>query len=121
MNTISEFWRSHGQYWFPVTPEQKAAADAEITSKFKEYDYTKENFVGQVIYLDQFSRHFDRSADLTLQRTQAATIVRKHTEALPLLDEFELVFSLMPFKHLGEYAFIFQTIHGILSKSRSQP
>lgn len=119
MDTISKFWRSHSMYWFPVTAEQKAAADAAIKAQFKEYDYSQENFVGQVIYLDQFSRHFDRTADLTEQRTQAAAIVKQHAKHLPYLDEFELVFSLMPFKHLGEYAFIFQTIQATLHESRS--
>ena len=119
MDTISKFWRSHSDYWFPITAEQKAAADATIIAKFKGYDYTQENFVGQVIYLDQFSRHFDRVADLTEQRSQAVAIVCKHAHLLQSLDEFELVFTLMPFKHLGEYSFIFQTVHTYLSKSQS--
>lgn len=119
MDTISNFWRSHSDYWFPVTAEQKATADAAITAQFKGYDYTKESFVGQVIYLDQFSRHFDRTADLTEQRTQAAAIVKQNAKHLLFLDEFELVFALMPFKHLGEYSYIFQTIHATLYESRS--
>lgn len=110
--TILDFWRANPAFWFPCSPAQKAVADAAIQTQFGgAYDYTQETLAGQVIYLDQFLRHFDRSADLTEPRMRACALVEAHIDSLMTADEVELVFCLMPFKHLGRFDFVFSYLH----------
>lgn len=116
---IQSFWRSNPQYWFPKTPTQKAEADDAIRTLFLDYDYLQENLVGQVIYLDQFTRHFDRGANLTPQRLDAARLVESNLAELLNYDDTDLVFCLMPFKHLGNYEFIFNYIHKTWLRGRA--
>jgi hypothetical protein len=118
-STIQSFWRSNPQYWFPKTPKQKAEADDAIRTQFLDYDYLQENLVGQVIYLDQFTRHFDRSANLTPQRLDATRLVESNLAELLNYDDTDLVFCLMPFKHLGNYEFIFTYIHKTWLRGRA--
>jgi tRNA(Ile)-lysidine synthetase-like protein len=114
---ISEFWRAHPKYWIALGATQ-ARADADIYARFSEARLETYAWVDQVIYLDQFMRHFQRAAPdkvtedmVGLARTQATSIVLSNKSALGGLDEFELVFSLMPFKHIGDYDFLFTAIH----------
>jgi hypothetical protein len=109
--TILDFWRANEAFWFPVTPEEKRVADTVIQERFATYDYTQDNVFGQVIFLDQFLRHFDREADLSEPRQKACALVKEHLTELEGADEVEVVFSLMPFKHVGEYTFIFEFLH----------
>jgi tRNA(Ile)-lysidine synthetase-like protein len=112
MNTILDFWRANKAFWLPTTEKEKAAADKEITERFLNYDYTQDNVYGQVIYLDQFMRHFDREKDLTEPRKAACRLVKANLYTLTKeTGEVEIVFSLMPFKHLKDYSFIFYFLH----------
>ena len=75
-----------------------------------------ENIIGQIIYCDQFSRHFARIGDYTEQdvidyRIVATEIVLAHLDILKNFDEVEIIFALMPFKHLKQYDFIFEFLH----------
>jgi tRNA(Ile)-lysidine synthetase-like protein len=99
-----------------MDPDTKAKADSEITSTFLTYE--ADHWIDHVIYLDQFMRHFQRvlpdkitEAEVGLARIRATHIVTSNSTKLAELDEFELVFCLMPFKHIGDYEFIFTTIH----------
>lgn len=114
--TILSFWKAHKRFWFPVTTAEKQEADAAICTSFWGYDWEVETLAGQIIYLDQFARHFQRLNRLTEEevcawRLRACALVCKREAELASLDEVELTFTLMPFKHLEEWDYIFRTIH----------
>ena len=115
--TISTFWRMNPKYWIALGDTQ-AKADKEIYETFYNVKLEDHDWIDQVIYLDQFMRHFQRAApdkvtedEVGLARIRATQIVTSNIELLAGLDEFELVFCLMPFKHIGDFEFIFSTIH----------
>lgn len=115
-STISAFWVSHPECWFPITTKQKAHADKLIHDNFYEYDYESENLPGRCIYLDQFMRHFQRlglvtEEQVTEARIQAADDVDRNADELICYKESDLVACLMPFKHLGRFTFIFDYLH----------
>jgi len=110
---IRDFWFSNPEYWITTGPNQ-AIADKLIHDKFRNYDYKTNDTLGQVIYLDQFIRHFSRieaiSEETVLKcREQAAALVQ--TVDLNQANEKELVCYLMPWKHLCEWHPIFHTIN----------
>jgi len=117
---IREFWLSHPEYWI-AQGDKQAAADAVIYNAFKKYDFTGEDNFGIIIYLDQFMRHFSRVCEVSESlihecRTYAATIVGNlDTAYLNSVSEHELVWYLMPWKHLKQWPPIFQTINSWLS------
>jgi tRNA(Ile)-lysidine synthetase-like protein len=110
--TIRDFWLSHPEYWIALGPTQ-ANADKEIYTKFHDYDFTKEDAFGRVIYLDQFIRHFSRieaiSEDLITKSRNHAASITKETD-LMTVSESELIWYLMPWKHLRWYEEIFDSI-----------
>lgn len=115
--TISTFWRAHPKYWIALG-ETQAKADKEIYDTFYDVKLEEYAWIDQVIYLDQFMRHFQRAAPtkvsedaVGLARVRATQLVTSNIELLAELDEFELVFCLMPFKHVGDFEFLFSTIH----------
>ena len=61
---IRTFWLLNPDYWIATGPKQQAA-DKLIYSTFYNYDYTQEDTLGQVIYLDQFMRHFSRMTPIS--------------------------------------------------------
>lgn len=113
--TIIDFWKNNRSYW--ITPPSKhKEVDELISTKFLDYDLDSENIIGQIIYLDQFSRHFCRSnhiteLDVERQRRYAADIIRHNTHLAKDFDEIEIIFALMPFKHIHHYDFIFDFLH----------
>jgi len=116
--SILEFWKSNSQYWIPITDDEKTRVDKIIYERFYNYDLASEpTLLGKVIYLDQFYRHFYRHLDINDEdiilytRMRAVQLILENQELLENLDEIELVFALMPFKHLYEYEFIFDTIY----------
>lgn len=118
MATPSEYWRAHPNYWISIHPSTQAEADHDIYTNFYHRDITLDSWIDQVIFLDQFTRHFNRAnpqnmteEEIVLARVRATEIVKDNSLQLLTLSEFELVFCLMPFKHIQDYEFIFQTIH----------
>lgn len=114
--TIIDYWKSHRSFWITITPEKQKDADEEITKIFGQYDITNENLIGKIIYLDQFSRHFQRKRlrteeDVINNRIKATELVKSNINQLYAMNETEIIFALMPFKHLGEYEFIFEYLH----------
>lgn len=110
---IRDFWFSNEDYWISIGPI-RAKADKLIHDKFRNYDYTTNDTLGQIIYLDQFIRHFSRmeaiSEETVLKnREQAAALVQ--TVDLSQATEKELVCYLMPWKHLCEWHPILHTIN----------
>ena len=111
--TIIDFWKANPSYW--ITYKQQEV-DKIISEKFLKYDWMSENIIGQIIYCDQFSRHFARLGHFTEQdvndyRISATEIVLAHLDILINFDEIEIVFALMPFKHLKQFDFIFEYLH----------
>jgi tRNA(Ile)-lysidine synthetase-like protein len=112
--TIIDFWKANPSYWIPYSKQKEI--DTIISNKFLKYDWMSENIIGQIIYCDQFSRHFERlgyytEQDVTDYRISATKIVYAHFEILKNFDEVEIIFALMPFKHLKQYDFIFDYLH----------
>jgi tRNA(Ile)-lysidine synthetase-like protein len=117
---IRDFWFSNPEYWFATGPIQ-VKADTEIYEKFKNYDYKSNDLLGQVIYLDQFIRHFSRLEQISEEtiiesRKQAATTVKLIN--LKTVSENELIWYLMPWKHLQEWHPIFYTIEEWLQDTK---
>lgn len=114
---VFSYWREHPPYWLPLTPKQKEIADKDVYERFYDYDASDEDLWGRVVYLDQFHCHFQRflgridESVLRRHREHAARLVLQQKELLKNADEVQLVFGLMPFKHLGQFDFIFETIH----------
>lgn len=115
--SILSYWKSHPEFWISI--ENQTKADYEITQTFWKTDlFPSSCFISNVIYLDQFMRHFSRVSatdisedDVIKARCQAYNIVLSNRDNLILLEEDELYFCLMACKHVFEYDFIFQTIH----------
>jgi tRNA(Ile)-lysidine synthetase-like protein len=116
--SLIDFWKSNTSYWIPITDDEKRTVDKIIFDRFYNYDLSKEiNIIGKVIYFDQFYRHFHRhlgisNEDMILNlRINATKLILKNVSILRNLDQVELVFALMPFKHIGDYNFIFDIIY----------
>lgn len=124
---ISTYWRAHPKFWIALG-DMQAKADAEIYERFYDTRLESLHWIDQVIYLDQFMRHFQRAvptkvseAEVGLARVRATQLVTSNIDLLGGLDEFELVFCLMPFKHVGDFDFLFSTIHERWLASRREP
>jgi len=116
--SIVSFWKENKQLWIPITDKDKAAADKLIYETYYNYDSDQEPVIGRVIYLDQFQRHFHRhlciedEAIILEKRELAHSLVKLHLDELvATADEIELVYALMPAKHLGHFDFIFDVIY----------
>jgi tRNA(Ile)-lysidine synthase TilS/MesJ len=123
---IIDFWRANPAYWLPATDAEKAAADAAIHAAFWNYIPDADTLSGHVIYLDQFSRHFARlgvleEEEVTARREKARRLVESAgAEEICAMDEVELTFCMMPFKHLEHWSFIFRTIHTVWLPRRTR-
>ncbi len=119
---IIDFWKENRTYW--ITPPSKhKEVDALMYKMFWRFDYTLENLIGQIIYLDQFSRHFQRGghideATVVEWRHKAVILIESRFDELAAMDETEIIFALMPFKHLKCYRFIFEYLHGVWLRGR---
>ncbi len=114
--TVIDFWKAHPQYWIATGAKQREA-DEYIRDHFWTWDRCAENLIGTVIYLDQFSRHFQRVGLLLEEhvreyRDSAVDLVSLRLSELLDMDEVEIIFALMPFKHTERYHFIFDYLHG---------
>jgi tRNA(Ile)-lysidine synthetase-like protein len=112
---IIDFWKANPKYWI-TPPSKQAEVDNLIYTKFWNHNWRDESVIGQIIWLDQFSRHFQRLGHLSeLQvdnnRINTLCIFYNNQEEIDNFDETEIMFALMPFKHLKEYNFIFNYIH----------
>ena len=105
MTTIQDFWFAHERFWFPISAEEKVEADFEIAKYFWNYDVSSQDLVGQIIYYDQFSRHFQRAGLLTEEQVEEwrekAVILADEAHLDDEADERVIVWSLMPYKHVG--------------------
>ena len=117
---IRDFWLSKPEYWIAIGPMQ-VVADKAIYDMFYKYDISNEDNFGKVVYYDQFMRHFSRvnseisESDIIKFRENATAIVKNMGSSIMGISDAELIWYLMPFKHLYEWQFIFQTIDCWLS------
>lgn len=123
---VIDFWKANRSFWLPLTPEKQIAADETIRDLFWTFDSTKETLAGQIIYMDQFSRHFCRlglftEQDVTDYRQIAIKLAMAYLDQLVTMDEIEILFALMPFKHLKQYEFIFKYLHTAWLPRQSKP
>jgi tRNA(Ile)-lysidine synthetase-like protein len=112
---IIEFWKANRAYWI-TPPSKQKEVDTLITKQFIDYDWVNENLIGKIIYLDQFTRHFQRLGHITESRVEserilAINIIKHNINSLKDFDEVEIIFAMMPFKHLKQYDFIFDYLH----------
>lgn len=113
--TIIDFWKTNPSYWI-THPSKHREVDTLISNKFWNHNWDNDNLIGQVIYLDQFSRHFERlgfisESHVEIYRNQAIDKINDQLYELNSMDEVEIIFALMPFKHLKQYDFIFDYLH----------
>jgi len=130
---ITDFYRQNPQFWFPVSDADRNTADTviyhtfshRITFETMETRISDQTIYGQIIFLDQFLRHFQRylsahpsiginiSEDAVYRaRRTSMELARKNFSLIAHnADEFECVFTLMPFKHCKEYSTVFQFLH----------
>lgn len=113
--SICEFWKSNPKYWFPATAEERERADREIYNKFYAYDLSECDIVERIIYQDQFMRHFQRivgkgiisDSMILYGRLEAVDRVNADLEYVLGLSEWEFIWCMMPFKHVGNYDELF--------------
>ena len=121
--TIIDFWKKNRSFWITHLSKQKEV-DKLISDLFFSYKWQSENIIGQIIYLDQFSRHFCRSghineSEVERMRHYAADILRHNLDLIKDFDEIEIIFALMPFKHIQHYDFIFEYLHNFINFFKS--
>jgi tRNA(Ile)-lysidine synthetase-like protein len=118
-NKIEKFWLENKQYWIAI--KNQSEADKMITEMYYDYDYKQENEIGQIIYLDQFSRHFQRhlhlDENINKERTEACLICFRLEETLHTFSEEKVYFILMVYKHLQLFEVLFVNLEKYLEYS----
>jgi tRNA(Ile)-lysidine synthetase-like protein len=112
---IIEFWKNNRSFWI-TPPSKQKEVDKLISDIFWNYTIAEENLIGRIIYFDQFYRHFCRHGlitedDVYEQRQMIVEVIKAYLNHLKDFDEIEIIFALMPFKHLKQYDFIFDYLH----------
>ena len=116
--SVRDFWFAHPQYWIAIGKTQEAA-DKTIYAKFRNCDFLAQDKLGQIIYLDQFLRHFSRiepiSEEMIKRSRHLAAAIAGETNLLEV-TETELVWYLMPWKHLSCWDPLFGAIESWVLK-----
>jgi tRNA(Ile)-lysidine synthetase-like protein len=134
-NDVYTFWFSNPKYWIPITEKDKEIADKNIYDNYFDKNYLKDisptdisqydnkSLIGFIIFYDQFYRHFLRyenknniesiiNEEIILKQRQS--LVNKILSILDNLilqvNEDELIYILMPFKHLSDYEYVIQNV-----------
>ena len=115
---IATFWLSHPEFWI-TPPHMTAQVDAELLRRFGAADLSHATLLDCVIYVDQLGRHFCRAgalseSSLASARTAIVEELKGGMDELLEAQEDELIWYLMPFKHVHEYDPVFQTIRSWL-------
>jgi tRNA(Ile)-lysidine synthase TilS/MesJ len=123
VSLVENYWQSHPQFWISIGSRQ-VAADKEIYDLFGKLDWLGQTPLGKVIYLDQFIRHFSRvdssiSEEYVLACRQLACGIVNELK-LQDYEADDLVWLLMPFKHVGNYDYVLSSVIGWLSSGSSK-
>jgi tRNA(Ile)-lysidine synthetase-like protein len=143
---IYNFWFSNPSYWIPITQKDKDKVDAEIYNRFYGLyisgaidilNTTINNYregIHIIIFYDQFLRHFQRYIQNNhiqdVVHIDDETIYKKRLEVInnialelisnpnifTILQEEELLFILMPFKHVKDYKYVLDTVMRYVTK-----
>jgi tRNA(Ile)-lysidine synthetase-like protein len=143
---IYNFWFSNPSYWIPITQKDKDKVDAEIYNRFYGLyisgaidilNTTIKNYregIHIIIFYDQFLRHFQRYIQNNhiqdVVHIDDETIYKKRLEVInnialelisnpnifTILQEEELLFILMPFKHVKDYKYVLDTVMRYVTK-----
>lgn len=120
---IRNTWLSHPEFWLPTGSKQKEV-DRLLYDTFRTYDASGEDTLGQILYLDQLVRHFSRLESLSEEviedcRIAASYLVESLGPAfLNAVSQEELVWYLMPWKHLEQWQPLFRQIDSWLSERK---
>lgn len=134
-NDVYTFWFSNTKYWIPITEKDKEIADKIIYDNYFDKNYLKDiseidiseydnkSLIGFIIYYDQFYRHFLRyenknniksiiNEEFILKQRQNLVnkILSILNELILQVNEDELIYILMPFKHLSNYEYVIQNL-----------
>lgn len=117
---IRNIWLSHPEFWLPTGSKQKEV-DRFLYDTFRTYDASGEDTLGQILYLDQLVRHFSRIETISEEviedcRIAASYLVESLGPAfLNAVSQEELVWYLMPWKHLEQWPPLFRQIDSWLA------
>lgn len=136
--TIMDFWKNNKKLWIPISQKDKIAADKIIYDKYfhtisnVEYFLKGQDIFSVIVYFDQFIRHFERhlvrthgykpiNEDILKNiRSYLATTIRDEIDIITQnADEIDILFTMMLFKHIGAFDFIFKTLHYDWLKNRN--
>ena len=119
---IYNFWFNNQKYWIPISDKDKNYIDNIIYKnyyniKIENVD-NKKSLIGYIIYKDQFIKHFQRINNsitdnfILNQRQELINFIKENNILDDLLNikDVELIFILMPFKHIFNYEFVLETI-----------
>jgi len=122
--TIYDFWLINQKYHIPISEEDKNYIDTEIYKTFYEnqrgkYKYqliTDEEYLGNIIYLDQFSRNISRIMDIKEEtiytnRQLSLKYCKYLLQKKTIKTSLDYIIIFMPFKHLNQYEYIFEYIY----------
>ncbi len=132
---IYTFWFSNQKYWIAIKEKDKEIIDKIIYENYFNINYLEDilqidisqfdnkSLIGFIIYYDQFYRHFMRyeiknniksyiSEDLIFKQRQnlSKKILSIIDKIIIEINDDELIFILMPIKHLYDYEFVIQNI-----------
>ena len=118
---VFDFWKNNSSNWFNPTGTKRDHFDRLIHSKFysllqkyeNSYSDDEDNKIDKIIVLDQLSRHIyrDNLSQIKKNTEKAAKLSREiiNTNINDFLPA-EIVWILMPLKHLKNYIECFQAI-----------
>lgn len=119
---IYNFWFNNQKYWIPISDKDKHYIDNIIYKNYYnikiENVNDKKSLIGYIIYNDQFIKHFQRIDNsitdnfILNQRQHLINFIKENNILDDLLNikDVELIFILMPFKHVFNYEFVLEII-----------
>jgi tRNA(Ile)-lysidine synthetase-like protein len=126
------FWIENTRYWIPISEKDKEIADDVIYTKFFSKSYlscqipssfhSHKSIIGFIIYYDQFFRHFKRhcerknipcliTEDTIEEYRFKLTEFILDTIDMEMLNEFEMLWTMMPLKHCEDYRTVLDKIY----------
>jgi tRNA(Ile)-lysidine synthetase-like protein len=113
---IRDFWLQNREFWIAFN---QTKADKIIYTTFYDYDYKQDTPLGQIIYLDQFLRHFSRVTQVDesyISDSRKTATQLSDAVDTDITTDLELIWYLMPYKHLNLWQPLFSRINSWLLK-----